>query len=145
MRLWSLHPSYLDKQGLGGCWREALLAQKVLAGNTKGYKSHSQLIRFKSTNNPLSYISSFLLTIYEEASRRGYKYDSSKILPAFPIRKKIAVTTGQLKYEFDHLVQNKLRIRSPKIFCELKDITDPEVNPFFELIPGPIEEWEKQL
>ncbi|MFP3165813.1 MAG: pyrimidine dimer DNA glycosylase/endonuclease V, partial [Nitrososphaeria archaeon] len=34
MRLWSLHPSFLDKQGILGVWREGLLAQKVLIGKT---------------------------------------------------------------------------------------------------------------
>lgn len=36
MRVWSLHPTYLDQQGLCGLWRETLLCQKVLAGGTKG-------------------------------------------------------------------------------------------------------------
>jgi hypothetical protein len=145
MRLWSLHPSYLDKQGLGGCWREALLAQKVLAGETKGYKNHSQLIRFKSTSDPLSYISSFLLSIHEESKKRGYKYDSSKILPIKSIETKIPVTRGQLLYEFNHLLYNKLQRRSYDRFCEYKSIIKPKVNPFFKLVPGPIENWEKQL
>lgn len=30
MRLWSIHPKYLDRQGLLAVWREGLLAQKVL-------------------------------------------------------------------------------------------------------------------
>ncbi len=30
MRIWSLHPKYLDRQGLLACWRETLLAQKVM-------------------------------------------------------------------------------------------------------------------
>jgi len=30
MRLWTIHPKYLDRQGLLALWREALLAQKVL-------------------------------------------------------------------------------------------------------------------
>lgn len=145
MRLWSIHPSYLDRQGLGGCWREALLAQKVLAGNTKGYKNHSQLIRFKSTSNPLTYISSFLTSIHEEAARRGYNYDSSKILPFSEIEEKIPVTHGQLLYEFNHLVQNKLKKRSFDRYCKYKKIANPEVNHFFKVVPGPIEIWEKQL
>jgi hypothetical protein len=34
MRIWWLHPQYLGRQGLTVCWREALLAQAVLAGRT---------------------------------------------------------------------------------------------------------------
>ena len=32
MRIWSLHPEYLDSRGLVALWREALLAQAVLRG-----------------------------------------------------------------------------------------------------------------
>jgi len=28
MRLWSVHPRHLDRQGLTACWREALLAHR---------------------------------------------------------------------------------------------------------------------
>ncbi|HKX52383.1 MAG TPA: pyrimidine dimer DNA glycosylase/endonuclease V [Nitrosospira sp.] len=41
MRLWTLHPRYLDTKGLVAAWREALLAQKVLSGLTSGYTSLS--------------------------------------------------------------------------------------------------------
>lgn len=46
VRLWSLHPRYLDTAGLTAGWREALLAQKVLTGVTRGYRHHPQLERF---------------------------------------------------------------------------------------------------
>ena len=32
MRLWSLHPCYLDPAGLVAVWREGLLARAVLRG-----------------------------------------------------------------------------------------------------------------
>lgn len=48
MRIWSVHPSLLDAKGLVACWRETLLAQKVLQGLTKGYKNHPQLDRFSN-------------------------------------------------------------------------------------------------
>lgn len=41
MRIWSLHPSYLDAKGLVALWRETLLAQKVLLGATVGYPEPS--------------------------------------------------------------------------------------------------------
>ena len=47
MRLWTLHPKYLDPKGLVALWREALLAQAVLKGGTAGYRHHPQLLRFK--------------------------------------------------------------------------------------------------
>ncbi len=36
MRIWTLHPQYLDRQGLVALWREGLLAQEVLRGQTRG-------------------------------------------------------------------------------------------------------------
>ena len=47
MRLWSLHPSYLDSAGLVALWQEGLLARKVLSSQTKGYIHHPQLHRFR--------------------------------------------------------------------------------------------------
>ena len=53
MRLWSLDPAHLDRQGLVACWREALLAQAVLAGRTRGYRHHPQLERFRVVPGPV--------------------------------------------------------------------------------------------
>ncbi|WP_308727259.1 MULTISPECIES: pyrimidine dimer DNA glycosylase/endonuclease V [unclassified Arthrobacter] len=53
MRLWSLHPELLDAKGLVACWRETLLAQKTLAGQTAGYVNHPQLVRFRASGAPL--------------------------------------------------------------------------------------------
>jgi Pyrimidine dimer DNA glycosylase len=51
MRIWSVHPRYLDRQGLTAGWREGLLAQKVLTGTTKGYRNHPQLRRFRAAGD----------------------------------------------------------------------------------------------
>jgi len=69
MRLWSIHPKYLDVQGLLGLWREGLLAQKVLLGETKGYRNHPQLIRFKRTPDPVLYLGTYLYYVYQEGVR----------------------------------------------------------------------------
>jgi Pyrimidine dimer DNA glycosylase len=79
MRLWTLHPRYLDSKGLVAAWREALLAQKVLAGATRGYRHHPQLIRFQSQADPRAAIASFLVGLADEAANRGYRFDASKI------------------------------------------------------------------
>jgi len=53
VRIWSLHPCLLDRRALVACWRETLLAQKVLRGLTRGYTNHPQLIRFRAHPQPL--------------------------------------------------------------------------------------------
>ncbi|MEM5793294.1 MAG: pyrimidine dimer DNA glycosylase/endonuclease V [Candidatus Aenigmatarchaeota archaeon] len=141
MRLWSLHPKYLDRAGLLAVWREGLLAKKVLIGETKGYKNHPQLIRFKNSDDPIKAINTYLLHIYLEANRRDYKFSRKKIENSFT-DKKIFVTNGQLIYEFQHL-KRKLRSRSPEKYREIKKIKSIETHPLFVLRSGGIEKWER--
>ena len=141
MRLWTLHPSYLDAQGLVAAWREALLAQKVLAGGTRGYKNHPQLIRFRSHPQPLQTIAAFLAGLAAEAQRRDYQFDVSKISqPLFTGQ--IEETCGQLLYEWAHL-RTKLKSRAPQAYRQLRGILTPEPHPLFRIVPGEIRSWEK--
>ena len=114
MRLWTLHPRYLDSKGLVAVWREALLAQKVLQGGTRGYTRHPQLDRFRAHKRPVQAIAAFLAGIAEEAELRGYHFDTSKISPR-QVRIQMKETRGQLLHEWKHL-QAKLRLRSPALY-----------------------------
>jgi len=140
MRLWSLHPKYLDGKGLVALWREALLAQKVLAGLTRGYRHHPQLSRFRQTSNPGGYIAAYLAVVQAEATRRGYRFDASKIGQAGNLEP-LPVTTGQIDYEWGHLRQ-KLQARSPDWLAQLGSTEPPETHPVFRAIPGAIATWE---
>ena len=103
MRIWSLHPEYLDRQGLVACWRESLLAQKVLAGQTVGYTRHPQLARFRVLDDPLAGIGSYLQGLADEAVRRGYRFDVTRIQkPDQGLT--LTVTRGQLDVEASHLL-----------------------------------------
>ncbi len=141
MRLWSLHPSLLDSKGLVALWREALLAQKVLHGQTKGYRSHPQLQRFRSCPDPVAAISTYLWGVHEEAVQRGYRFDAAKIVSERqPLR--VPVTQGQLNFEWKHL-KAKLRSRAPqryRLACRARQITS---HPLFVIVPGEIEPWER--
>lgn len=143
MRLWSIHPKYLDVKGLVSLWREGLLAKKVLEGRTKGYLNHPQLIRFKSNKEPIVLLNAYLYQVYLEAKRRGYKFDLSKIEPLI-LEEKMTVTKGQLKFEFVHLL-SKLEERDRERFEKLKDLPldSVEPNPIFRVVDGGIEIWEK--
>ncbi|MBW2068247.1 MAG: hypothetical protein JRI31_05140 [Deltaproteobacteria bacterium] len=79
MRLWSLHPQYLDARGLMAFWREGLLAKAVLEGKTKGYTTHLQLLRFRKQDRPLDAINVYLQAVLQETQRRSYRFDSNKI------------------------------------------------------------------
>lgn len=143
MRLWSIHPKYLDPQGLVALWRETLLAQKVLAGKTKGYKHHPQLLRFKAQPEPLRFIGTYLHHIYLEAQKRRYSFDETKICKQLPLtsKKKIAVTSGQRNYEFEHL-KRKLKTRSPDFYNKIKGVKKIQLHPLFCSKSGDIEAWE---
>lgn len=142
MRIWSLHPSYLDAKGLVALWRETLLAQKVLAGRTKGYKKHPQLDRFKACRQPLKMIGSYLSGVAFEADRRGYQFDRSRILEASKTRSKIPVSSGQLAYEWKHL-RAKLQRRDPERFKRAAKSHKPMAHPLFVVRPGGVAAWER--
>jgi hypothetical protein len=147
MRLWSLHPSYLDTRGLTALWREALLAQKVLKGETRGYRSHPQLLRFKEQSDPAAAIAAYLEVVWEEACRRSFHFDRFKICSVDGAQTAewtgaIPVTRGQLLYEWEHL-KNKLRQRDPARFAQLERLSPPALHPLFIVIEGQIASWEK--
>ena len=141
MRLWTIHPQYLDAKGLVAAWREALLAQKVLAGATKGYRHHPQLARFRAQADPLAAIATFLAGIAREARLRGYHFDATRISPR-RFSGRIPETRGQLLYEWRHL-KAKLRRRAPLIYRRLRSVTAPKPHPLFRIVPGTVREWER--
>lgn len=141
MRLWSIHPKYLDVKGLVALWRESLLAQKVLKGETKGYKNHPQLYRFKQQENPLETMNFYLHEIYKESQKRGFNFNPDK-LGSLSEKQFINLTEGQVKFEFNHLLK-KLSHRDIKQYELLKGTTKIDLNPLFKMIVGNIEFWEK--
>jgi hypothetical protein len=142
MRLWTVHPRYLDAKGLVAAWREALLAQKVLAGATRGYRHHPQLLRFQAQPDPLAAVGAFLAGLAEEAGARGYRFDSTKIQNR-KFKGTISETSGQLLYEWGHL-RTKLRARAPEIARQWRSVKSPDPHPLFSIVPGEVRSWEKR-
>lgn len=141
MRLWSLHPSYLDQKGLVAVWREGLLALHVLSNKTIGYKNHPQLLRFKEHVTPLPAISTYLHYIVDEAEKRGYQFKREKLF-SFESVAALPVTTGQLAYEVSHL-KEKLRMRNEKKYMEILKQSNFLPHPLFSITEGPVADWEK--
>ncbi len=141
MRLWSIHPRYLDTVGLVALWREALLAQKVLKGETKGYKNHPQLERFKRNPQPRKAIADYLLKVWEESKRRGFSFDKRRIGRRRGVGR-LMVTRGQLGYEFD-LLCRKLKNRSPATCLKRPSLGRVQLHPMFKVVSGEIESWER--
>lgn len=141
MRLWSLHPQYLDPQGLVALWREALLAKAVLRGETRGYLHHPQLERFKAQAQPRLAINAYLAAVHDEAVRRGYSFDRSKVGPVRAVRP-IPVSSGQLAHEWRHL-QQKLVARSPAVLDLWRGVSTPACHPLFRSRPGAVASWER--
>jgi hypothetical protein len=143
MRLWSLHPKYLDKIGLIALWRESLLAKKVLECKTKGYVNHPQLLRFRQTDDPIAYINAYLQEVLEEAINRGYKFDANKLDKVVSLPK-LTVTDAQIEYEYQHLLK-KLKQRSPDKYLQFSKLDSIVAHPLFKIVEGEIETWEKVL
>ena len=140
MRIWSIHPKYLDAKGLVALWRETLLAKNVLEGNTKGYKNHPQLIRFSNSDNPLHLINQYLSAVYQESLTRGYHFNKGKF-KVDSHRQTLIVTQGQIEYEIQHLLK-KLKTRYFEKYNELINQKNIEPHPLFKIVEGEIEDWE---
>lgn len=141
MRLWSLHPEYLDARGLVALWREALLAQAVLADETKGYRSHPQLERFRAGARPAALIAEYLRAVHAESLERGYRFDKGKIGRS-RTSARLEVTSGQLEFEWRHLMK-KLETRAPELHEKCLLENTPLPHPLFRVIPGEIACWER--
>ena len=141
MRLWSLHPKYLDARGLTALWREALLAQAVLRGRTVGYTRHPQLLRFLGSRRPLACLARYLEAVHAESLRRGFRFDRRRIVRAGR-GARLPVTAGQLAFEWRHL-KAKLAIRQPAGLAVLARVDRLETHPLFRVVPGAVESWER--
>ncbi len=143
MRLWSLHPKYLDTKGLVALWREALLAKTVLENKTKkGYKNHPQLTRFKEQSNPVDAIHFYLSIVHNEAASRDYRFDKLKVNWDC-VSCQIPVNQGQILYEIGHL-KKKLESRDPVKYLDISKIDVFDLHPLFIAREGGIEDWEVQ-
>ena len=171
MRIWSLHPSLLDRRALVACWRETLLAQKVLRGLTRGYTNHPQLIRFRAHPQPLEAVAAYLSGLADEADARGYSFNraligagedgagknctdkadkngTDKAENPYASVTLIPVPLGQLEYELAFL-QHKMAGRDPEWEQQLSERLAARgelaacAHPLFEVVPGAIEPWEK--
>lgn len=141
MRLWSLHPQYLDARGLVALWREGLLAQAVLRGETRGYRHHPQLARFRRCPSPTGAIAAYLRAVHAESLARGYRFDAARIGRARH-GGTMTVTRGQLRHEWEHLAA-KARARDRAWAERLRAVRRPRAHPLFRIVPGDVEEWER--
>lgn len=142
MRIWSIHPKYLDAKGIVALWRETLLAKHVLEGSTKGYRSHPQLTRFKNHEFTLAAIHYYLAEVYEEAVLRGYRFSAAKFERPSAAIPRIPVQMGQIEYERHHLLE-KLKQRDPGVHDRWQAEEHWELHPLFERKDGGIEHWER--
>ena len=141
MRLWTLHPRYLDAAGLVALWREGLLARAVLRGRTSGYRHHPQLERFRSHPAPCTAINRYLSAVLAEAAVRGYAFNGRSIGAARG-RIIITVSKGQLTHEWQHLLR-KLRQRSPALYRRWREERSPKAHPLFRIVAGGVASWER--
>lgn len=141
MRLWVLHPRHLDARGLVALWREGLLAQAVLKGDTRGYRHHPQLLRFREQPRPVAFIAEYLRVVHAESIERGYRFDAARIAQA-STSGRITVPQGQVDFEWRHLLE-KLEARSPQWHARQAQERVPGIHPLFRVAPGGIARWER--
>ena len=121
-------------------WREGLLARAVLGGLTTGYRHHPQLTRFRVAARPVACLDTYLSAVCDEADRRGYRFDRSRLGRA-RVRGQVTVTRDQLDFEWRHL-KRKLRGRArPPSLVDMAP--GPSAHPLFRVVRGPVADWER--
>lgn len=138
MRLWTIHPSHLDRAGLLACWREGLLARRVRASTVPiGYANHPQLHRWPD----VATLDAYLHGLVDEAEVRGYRFDRTK-LGARINTSPIPVSTGQVDFEAGRLV-SKMWARGGRPRAPLSPGAI-QVHPIFTIYSSDkVEEWER--
>jgi hypothetical protein len=148
VRLWSVHPRYLDRAALVACWREGLLAQHVLVaddeGRVVGYRAHPQLLRLRAHDEPLALVGAYLAALADEADARGYRFDRTRVRRAARPDEvtPVPVTTGQLDLEWAHL-RAKLAARAPDVAARWAAVDRPDPHPVLVVVPGSVADWER--
>lgn len=143
MRVWSLDPSQLDRAALVSGWREGLLAQAVLLGRTTGYTGHPQLERFRELDDPATGVITWLAGLADEADRRGYRFDRTRLAGPADESLRMTVTDGQLALEHRHLLA-KCDQRAPEWAARLRTVP-ARAHPIFEVVAGPVASWERAV
>jgi len=123
--------------------RLGVLAAAVQAegGPTADEAAEMQRLQPRLARRPVACLNTYLRAIYHEAAPRGYRFDRRK-LGRTPGHHQIAVTTGQLAFEWCHL-KRKLRARSPAAYRALRSERGPAAHPLFIVADGPVSAWER--
>ena len=90
---------------------------------------------------PVACLNRYLRVVHEEATRRGYRFDSSKLGRAGKVGT-IVTTSGQMAFEWKHLLA-KLERRRPEMLADHSRIKRPEPHPLFHVVPGVTAGWER--
>ena len=126
MRIWSLHPQYLDARGLAAAWREGPLAQAVL----RGYRRHPQSERLRQQPSLTQAIATYLHDVHAEGTARGCRFDADRINGPGPV--------PVAKAQRAHLLAT-LRVRDPVRATRNEAVASPVPHPLFRVVPGGIE------
>jgi hypothetical protein len=84
----------------------------------------------------------YLSAVADEADHRGYRYARERIREPLATAPPIAVTTGQLAFEWTHLLA-KLERRAPDLRRRWEHVGLPDPHPSFQVVVGPVAAWER--
>ena len=141
MRIWSIHPKYLDSKELLNLWKETLEVKNKLLSKTNGFDHSKQLERFLDLKKPIEAINNYMSSVYKEAVKRNCEVDDEFMDWDFDDSLQIPVTSGQINLEIKEL-RSRLREKDEEKLHSLNGNTFLELHPIFYSIPGTIEEWE---
>ncbi|OQB09054.1 MAG: hypothetical protein BWY21_00959 [Parcubacteria group bacterium ADurb.Bin216] len=151
MRLWSIHPVYLDDIGLSRCYYEGIGGLKTMLGMQR----HPQLNRFKQSKDPVNNLKYYLIHVYTESVFREKDYKHFELLEDLCLKSYkpdyIPVSNKQLEFEIRWLVGKMSTERCynshQKIERLMYDYQNKNISSLthhlFNVVDGEIEDWER--
>lgn len=130
MKLWLIHPKYLDQKSLKKCWQDTLAAIVLLGRSKEDQQNYPQLKRFLSHKTAEIQLHAYLYFLLQEALKRDLKYDSSKVNVGFFLKsEKMIATKSELKSERQEFL--KIKDLDTKRYNRLKNIISFDPHPLF--------------
>lgn len=134
MRIWTLHPRYLDDATLREAWRDGLAARRRLVAGSKGRPTDPLIHAIAACKHPVRVIDAYLSHLHQEAQRRGKAFDRSRIDGA-RAGAGFAVDSERVRDDWDQLMA-RMAEREPARHERQAELRRPHCHPAFKRIPG---------
>ena len=101
MRLWRIHPKFLDSKGLMSLWQGGLSTQHLIMKSADVPLYRMGVDEVDRVKQSIDMMGSYLEHVWQEALGRGYRFSKAQMLPYNPVKETLQVNISDIKNEFE--------------------------------------------